>query len=32
MVKGIHIKNADTKAEALKRLKAEQALALMETD
>ena len=32
MVKGIKIKNADTKSEALQRLKAEQAMAMMETD
>ena len=31
-VKGIKIVNADTKNEALQRLKAEQALTLMETD
>ena len=31
-VKGIKIVNADTKNEALQRLKAEQAMELMETD
>ncbi len=32
MVKGIKIVDADTKSEALKRLRAEQALSLMDTD